>query len=108
MPAVPYSISIGDDVYSGSISYTERTRQEIAIATGAADTSVNFGGVTTGDVILIHTDQTIIIKFQSSGGTSITIDPNKPVVFTGTAMTAIYVSNSSGSTANIIFDIYGA
>ena len=108
MGAVTYSITVGNDSYTGSVSYTERTRQEIAIATAASDTQIVFGGVTTADVLLLTSDQQITVNFDANDGTDITVDANKPVLFTGTAMTAIYVSNSSGSTANIVLDIYGA
>ena len=108
MAAVTYSIAVGDESWSGSVSYTERTRQEIAIATASTDTAVNFGGVTTADVVVIYSDQAITVNYQLNTGTDITIDANRPHVLMGTAMTALFVSNASGSTANIVIDLYGA
>ncbi len=109
MPVIRYEIVVGSEIHDiGTVAYTESTRQEIAIANAASDTQLAFGGVTTADLLYIKSDQAISINLDSSSGTDITIDANKPVLLTGTAATAAYVSNASGSTANILYYIWGA
>lgn len=105
---VRYQITVGDNSEFGSVAWTEHTRQEIVVATATTDAALNFGGVTTADVFFLKSDQAITLNLQADSGTDITVDANKPVVLTGTAITAAYVSNASGSSANIVFEIWGA
>ena len=74
----------------------------------ASDTTIPLGGITTVDLMYMISDQACTINLNSSSGTDITIDPNKPLVLSGTAVTAIYISQSSGSTANVKYLIAGA
>ena len=107
--SIRYHLVVGDKIADiGSVSYTEYTLQEIVIATASTDTAINFGGVTTADVVYIKSDQTITINIDSNTGTDITLDANKPLLLTGTAITALYVSNASGSSANITIALWGA
>ena len=107
--ALRYQIILGNTVTDiGSVSYSETDFQHYILATGTTDTQLSFGGVTTADVFYMKSDQAITLNINAAAGTDITIDANKPLVLTGTAITAAYVSNSSGSSANIIWGIWRA
>ena len=105
---VNYKLTVGDQSYAGAASYTEKIEAEAAIATGASDTALSIGSLTTVDVMILISDQAISININSNAGTDITVDANKPLALAGTAITALYVSNASGSTANIKYSLYGA
>lgn len=107
-----YHISLsGTDISTesrrGGISYDESLVQAIEIADGAADTELSIGGVATIDVLFLESSQAITLNINSNTGTDITIDANKPLLLAGTSITNLYVSNSSGSTANIRYVVLG-
>jgi len=104
---VRMKVVVGDRSWEGSVSYSESLKADIAIANAASDTSLAFGGVTTADVVFLISDQSITINLNSNSGTDITIDASKPFVIFGGAVTAIYVSNASGSTAHIEYELDG-
>jgi hypothetical protein len=107
--AIRYQIILGNKVSeSGSVSYTEYTMQEFVVANGSSDSSVSFGGVTTADIVYLKSDQALTVNINSSSGTNITLDANKPLISVGTAVTAMYLSNASGTDANVLFKIWGA
>uniref|UniRef100_A0A6M3L2J5 Uncharacterized protein n=1 Tax=viral metagenome TaxID=1070528 RepID=A0A6M3L2J5_9ZZZZ len=108
MAVVSWDITIGGNVYRGSASYTEHTKQLVAVATGTSDSGLNFGGVTTATVVLVNSDQNISVDINASAETAKSVLANRPLLLTGTAATAIYVTNASGSTANVTFEIWGA
>lgn len=93
---------------AASVSYTESTWQEIVVADAASDSQLNFGGVTTADVFYLKSDQALTLNINSSTGTDITVDANKPFFSAGCAITALYLSNASGSNANVTWGIWGA
>lgn len=105
---VTYSVTVGDNAYTGGIAYTVRSYQEFTQATATTDTAVSMGGVTTCDALFLKSDQALTLNINSSAGTDITVDASKPLILCGSAITALYLSNASGSTANIIIDMYGA
>jgi hypothetical protein len=106
--SVRYQIIIGNKISdSGSVSYTETTWQELVVATGSTDTALNFGGITTAELIYLKSNQELTLNINSNSGTNITIKANKPFSMTGTSVTAAYVSNSSGTDANVAFRIWG-
>lgn len=105
---VRYQITVGAESYSGAVSYTAKTHEEIVIADEAADTALDLGGITTVDVLVLYSDQALTVNFDADDGTDITLDAGKPLVLAGTAVTAIYVSNDSGSDANLTYTLYGA
>ncbi len=90
-----------------SVSYDEYLMQEVELATASSDSEFSLGGVATVDVLYFKSDQQVTINLNSSSGTDITVDANKPVLLCGTSITALYVSNSSGSTANIVYGVWG-
>ena len=82
--------------------------QEIVVANAASDSALNFGGVTTADIFYLKSDQALTLNVQAAAGTDIPIDANKPFILAGTAVTGAWVSNASGSDANVVFKIWGA
>ena len=104
---VNYVISVGEDSWNGAYAYTARTEQDIVVADAAADTALSLGGVTTGAVLVMKSDQTLTINVNSSSGTNITLTADKPLMLAGSSITALYVSNASGSSANLTWSIYG-
>lgn len=107
--AIRYQIAIGSSVSEfANVAYTESTFQELVLANGASDTSISFGGITTADILFLKSDQALTLNLQANSGTDIPIDANKPFMMAGTAITAAYLSNASGTDANVIFKIWGA
>lgn len=112
MPLARYVIRLDGEDFPpvadlGSAAYTEATVQRIAVATGTSNQSIDFGGVTTADIVYIKSDQGITYKVNG-GSDSNTLDAGKPVIYAGTAVTGLTVSNSSGATANILIILIGA
>jgi hypothetical protein len=112
MPVFVYRIDIEgkwDTSQSGGITYTEACIHEpYSIATGTVDELISMGGVTTASFIYCKSDQTITLNFNSSSGTNVAVTENRPLLITGTSVTAIYASNASGSSANVTMLIAGA
>ena len=90
-----------------TISFDESLYQRIEIATAITDSQLAFGGITTVDALVLKSSQAITLNINSDSGTDITIDADKPIILTGTSITALYVSNSSGATAVIEYWIWG-
>lgn len=107
--SIRYQIAIGNNVSDfATVAYTESTFQELVLATGSTDTALSFGGITTADIFYLKSDQALTLNVQANSGTDIPIDANKPFMMAGTAITAAYLSNASGSAANVVFKIWGA
>lgn len=104
---VQWVITVGDFNFNGSSSYTARTEQDIVVANGASDTALSLGGVTTGSVFVAKSDQTLTLNINSNSGTNITLSANTPVAVAGTSITALFVSNGSGTDANLTWGIWG-
>ena len=92
---------------AASVAYDEALWQEIEVADAASDSQLSFGGVATVDVLYLISDQALTYNINSSSGTDLTLDANKPLFMAGTSVTALYVSNASGSTANVKYGIWG-
>lgn len=109
MGVIKFQLALGTDVSKViSVAYTESTQQELVVTAGAPTTTLNFGGVTTVDMLYLETDQTLILNLDASDGTDITIDPSKPFFISGTSITAAYLSNEGETNANVKFKIWGA
>ncbi len=90
--------------FSASASVNETTSQTIQILDAVTDQSINLGGVATTEVFLLETDQEITIKLNGSSD-AITIDS---FIALGGTVTALTISNASGSTANVTIKAGGA
>ena len=67
-----------------SISEAEGVWHELQLATASVDSAVNFGGVTTGDIVLLSSDQTISWRCNAAD-TAIAQDANRVHLLVGTA-----------------------
>lgn len=103
---LPYELKIGKSTYDGAISYNEKCEQNLVLADGEIDRAMVFGGVTTANTILIHSDRQISVRFNSATGTSITIIANRPFFQSGTLTTSIYLTNQSGAAANLRLSVW--
>ena len=90
------------------LSSTLSIYNELQIATATTDSTLPIGALAAIDFFYLTSDQALTLNFNSTSGTDITIDANKPIMLSGTALTNIYVSNASGSTANIKYLVAGA
>ena len=79
----------------------EYTIQRIAIADATSDQAIDFGGISSATFIAIVTDQTISFKLNGTSNLAITAKSAAPTVLNTDSITSLYVSNSSGSTANV-------
>jgi Na+-transporting NADH:ubiquinone oxidoreductase subunit NqrF len=81
--------------------------KEFTVNNGASDYDVKtqqsmFATVATARRVLIRTDKTITIKFNATGNQSITIaSTDSPFVIESLEVTNIFISNASGSGANV-------
>ena len=94
-------LSVAFDEGGGMTNYevaTAVTDQAIPISTTT--------GVTTIEGFYIKSDQTISLR-QVAADTAWTVTANRPLLVTGTSMTALLISNASGSTANIKLRVWG-
>ena len=102
------SVEKRKDSYDISVPVDENTEQDIIIAQAAADLSINFGGVTNADVLIITTDLPLTAKING-GTTPIPIDSF--LMLTGndtTPLTQLELSNASIDTdANVRIVIGG-
>lgn len=79
------------------------------VATAVTDQAIPIStttGVTTIQGFYIKSDQTISLR-QVAADTAWSVTANRPLLVTGTSMTALLVSNDSGSTANIRLRVWG-
>jgi len=92
--------------FSGAVSTDESNMRTYEVADETTDESVDLGGITTVDVFAITSDYQITYKLNGSA-TAITLDAKKSHVLFGTSITAITISNASGSTASVQILIAG-
>lgn len=93
------------DTVTDSTSFSESTTQKISIANGATDEAINFGGVATGKLLYFKSSVAVSIKLNGSSD-ALVITAGQPVHLPAT-ITALTVTNSSGSDALIDFGVAG-
>lgn len=79
------------------------------VATAVTDQAMPIStttGVATIQAVYLLSDQTISLR-QVAADTALTVNANRPFLLMGTSITALLVSNSSGSTASILLVVYG-
>jgi hypothetical protein len=114
MAIVRLNLSIsenGTEVYSGtqSLAADESGWQRYELANSVTDQAIPFNlstGVTTVQVILLTSDKAISWR-ANAADTAITLSANRVHLLYGTSLTALLLSNSSGSTANVRIYIAG-
>jgi len=92
-----------------SVAADETAWQTYELATGTTDQAIPFTlstGVTTIDVVLIESSQAISWR-QAAADTAVALDANRVHVLFGTNLTALLLSNASGSTAIVKVYIAG-
>lgn len=83
--------------------FDELSTQFLELVNGASDTVISLGEVGTGSLILIVSDQTISFKLNSE---TVAV-AFKVILLSGAAVTALKLSNASGSTANVRLAVLG-
>ena len=94
-------ISAAFDEGGGMMSYE--------LADGTTDQAIPIStttGVTTIQAFYIRSDQTISLR-QIAADTAWSVTAYRPLLVTGTSMTALLATNASGSTANIKIGVWG-
>lgn len=100
-----FEIESGKKLYWGG-PYTEGGVYLESIANGVTDQLMNMIGVTTARLVIVSPqDGTITAKINSAAGTSIVLNGSGCLVLAGAAVTAIYITNSSGSAVKVIIMI---
>jgi hypothetical protein len=91
-------ISKTSDITALSTSRTKYIAQGYTIATAIANQPVSLNDMTTANDILLVTDQVISVRINNILNAAISFDTK--FVIQGGAVTSLFVSNASGSTAN--------
>jgi len=94
-------------VTEGFPSYT------VQLADGVTDQSIAAltagSGITTVTTLLLMTDQNITVKIGTVGSNqAFALNANGVLVLHGTSITALALSNASGSTANVTIGVGGS
>jgi hypothetical protein len=115
MPTIKATITL-EDVGNGiiyskqhAINADESAWQYYELVTATTDQAIPFTlstGVTTVDVVLIESTQAISWRLNAAD-TAITLDANRVHLLYGTNITALLLSNASGSTATVKIFIAG-
>lgn len=100
-----FEVESGKKLYWGG-TYTEGGVYIESIANGVTDQLMNMVGVTTARLVVVSPqDGTLTVKINSSVGTAIVLNGSGCLVLAGAAVTAIYLSNSSGAAVKVIMMI---
>jgi len=89
-----------------SVAADEWGWDEFEVANGVTDSDIFPQNITTIDVLYIESDQAVTWE-HNSADQRITLDADKFALLFGTSITALTISNSSGSTANIKLGWWG-
>ena len=85
--------------------------QIIAVANGASDQQLSIGGLSTAKLLHLWADGGITVKLNTTGGTALPIGSGTSqaglLTLVGDGITAVYVSNSSGSTRALRYAVAG-
>lgn len=90
--------------FGSTVTVTEQNNQTIVVSNGATDQALSLGPVADATGFTLETDETITIKLN---GSSDAITVNSILVLYG-SVTAITVSNASGSDATLKVMVGGA
>lgn len=91
-PILNRSISDTKDISA----YSE---QSIVVASGATDTAISLGNLTTISTLYLETDREISVKFNGTGNPAYTV---KDIIFLNTSgITSIYASNANAQDVNV-------
>jgi len=91
------------------LSIAEGSGGVIAVSTGVTDQVLTAPGITAITGFYLLADQAISVKIGVVGtNTAFTLAAGYPITALGISTTALYLTNASGSTANISYVIVGA
>jgi hypothetical protein len=107
-----YSVDSNDllseeESYTISSSWTQEQEGIISVVTATTDLVLTFTNLATATFIRINTDQTITLKLTTTGGSAQTFTIVSDFILTTTGATAIKISNASGSTATVKYELKG-
>jgi hypothetical protein len=111
MPVAKFKFTIGEGAremrsLNLEVAADEWSWDEFEVATGVSDSSILPSNITTIDVLYIESDQAV--SYEHNGAdTTITLDADKAHCLFGTSVTALTITNASGSTANIKLGVFG-
>lgn len=92
-----------------ALSIQEGDAGTVQIGTGLTDQTIMPAWMTTVTGLELWSDQDISLKLGATGSNvAFTVSANMPVSMLGVSLSAVTVSNSSGSTANIQRKIVGS
>lgn len=81
--------------------------EDYPVATATTDGEISLGSITTADVFYIYSDQQITYKLNGAD-TACTLDAGRFHLHWGDAVTALTITNASGSTAYLKILFAGA
>ena len=87
--------------------WTQEQGGIISVVTGTTDLVLTFTNLATATFIRINTDQTITLKLTTTGGTLQTFTIATDFILTTTGATAIKITNASGYTATVLYELKG-
>ena len=111
MPVAVAHVSIGEAAIKlqsrkWSLAADEWGWEQFEVANGVTDSDIHPQNITTITVLYIESDQAVTWE-HNSADTRITLNANSFALLFGTSITALTISNASGSTANITLGWWG-
>lgn len=91
----------GIDTWTISHEITEQQTGRMVIANGAGYQSISFSGISSASVVVLRTDQALSLKIN---GGSEEFALTSDFIFAGT-ITGLQVANSSGTDANLDYEV---
>jgi len=79
---------------------------QFEVADSTSDSSIFPGNITTATVLFIESDQTVTYEIDGADTTE-TLTAGYAHLLFGTSITALTITNSSGSTANVRLGVWG-
>src|SRR5437879_2818719 len=94
---------INDTQTLTAVDFDEATGQELTIATGVSNAAVSLGGLTTATTLAMFSDEPVTVKLNGEATGHLCAN----LLLTSAAITAITLSNASGSTATVRLHLLG-
>ena len=107
-----YSTDVNDLIseessYNIDSTWTVEQSGTLSIATATTLQIVTFTNLTTATFIRIHTDNVITVSLTTTGGALSAITVESDLILTTTGLTAMKISNASGFTAVVYYEMRG-
>lgn len=85
---------------STNLTNNEYTAQQILIADGETDLSINMCGISSATFLAIITDQALTYKYNGAGS-AIPASATGMTILNTSGLTSLTISNASGTAANV-------